>query len=142
MTKVTHKERRFTRAFVEECKAQSQLPESECDYAPTIEGVLPCPESRRPKKKRGQVPGFVQFDEVAYFAHSGEPVPQHTPSGRHVKPFNPPIHELPREPKRVTQNQLRGLNANAVHIDDEGFLKEGPKKVKGFDQLRDLFGKG
>lgn len=194
MTKVTYKDRRFSIAFVEECKIQNQLPESECDYAPTIEGVLPCPESRRPKKTRGNLRApvsyaeelfiesvpkfnevhprrdvgsmqsvksgrhsaaqpnesnkpqesiFMPMDEVAYFAHSGEPVPQHTPSGRHVKPFNPPMHELPREPKRVTQTQLRGLNANAVHIDEEGFLKEGPKqKVKGFGQLRDLLGKG
>lgn len=123
MTTVTYKERRFTSAFVAECKVQSQLPESECDYAPQVEGVLACPESRRPKKKmkRGPAAHFAHVDEVAYFAHSGDPVP--------------------REAKRVTQSQLRGLNTNAVHIDDEGFLKEGPKKVSGFGQLRDLLGK-
>lgn len=115
MTKVTYKERRFTSAFVEECKEQEAGP-----HCPAAGGyVIACPESRRPKKKkaRGQTPHFAHVDPVAYLADE-------------------------RTPKRVTQNQLRGLNANAVHIDDDGFLKEGPKKVKGFDQLRDLFGKG
>lgn len=133
MTKVTFKERRFTSAFVEECKAQDQSPESDCDRAPTIEGVLACPESRRPRKTkaRGQTPYMVHVDPIAYFANP-EVVLVANPAA---------VQRGDREPKRVTQNQLRGLNANAVHIDEEGFLKDGPKKVKGFDQLRDLLGK-
>lgn len=142
MTKVTYKERRFTPAFVEECKVQSQLPESECDYAPQVEGVLACPVSRKPKKKkRGQVPGIIQIDEIGYFA---QPQFNEVHTRRHVGSIqneSAKPQSAQWEAKRVTPEQLRGLNRNAIHIDAEGFLKEGPKKVNGFGQLRDLLEK-
>jgi hypothetical protein len=118
MTKVTFKERRFSSAFVEECKAQDQAPEADCDRAPQIEGVLACPESRRPKKKkaRGMTPHFVHMDTAAYFSTEEPKV------------------------KRVSQHHLSKLNTNNAHIQD-GQLIEKPKKVTGFENLRDLIGK-
>lgn len=120
MTKVTFKERRFTSAFVEECKAQSQLPESDCDFAPQVDGVLTCPESRRPKQKkqaRGMTPHFVHVDPIGYLADERTP-----------------------NVKRVSQHHLSKLNTNNAHIEN-GQLIEKPKKVTGFENLRDLIGK-
>lgn len=119
MTIVTFKERRFTRAFVEECKVQDQSPESDCDRAPQIDGVLACPESRRPlkKKARGMTPHFVHVDPIGYLADERTP-----------------------NVKRVSQHHLSKLNTNNAHIHD-GQLIEKPKKVTGFENLRDLIGK-
>lgn len=148
MTQVTHKERRFSQELVEEYSL-SEEHFIEPQPVRKVEGILACPESRRPAKKKNarmQTPNFVHFDEMAFFADSGNPVPQipdqHTPSGRTAKPFNPPMHELPREAKRATSTQIRGLNKNMIHIDEKGYLHDGPKKVSGFDQLRELLGTG
>lgn len=92
-TIVKTKTRRFASAFVAECKANAEPLEPQS----VTEGTLACPKSLRNKIYGEHVERLNAVHVAQHRDHKTQSrdFGNRTPTGRTVKPHNPPMHRLP-----------------------------------------------